>query len=327
MYILCKLSCGTVATNSPYFSTRVLKSITLRTKRGTVLQTINPAYTISRIDEIYGTSVYNQIFQGLEPDGDFSGTTTCVIPLFFFFSEGVSTFLQTRMLEQLELECIVADTRQDMTLSADLTSAKFELYTMYFDEHTSNKFYDQILTTKAPIERALVGSYDTFYEDTVVCSAGSTSARLLLRCPFPLFNLHLSLQSYKNPIAGSVQKIKTVKITTGGTNLIEFDHRMNYAFSGEQKSFNEVGTLVLWFSKNRDRTVDSGLITFNEAMFPVYLDITFDSSAYDYVLSAFAEYRTYYKVSEKGEIAMSSMYDLDQLNSSTAPAYLSGGLS
>lgn len=322
MYIKCYLSTGAVAsTVESYFATKIFKSISLRTKRGTTLQKITPQYTHMRLDEICTTQLYNQMTAGIEPDQPFvNGEVTVVVPCFFFFSEDDSTFLPTRPLESLELELIVNDSKEAMGMSVNLTSMSFEIFALFHDTNESNKF-DDLTYTKKSVPKLLKGTYDVFNEDQVTCATGTTSARLLLRCPYPTFALHLSLVRADS----NRRTIKTVKLTTGGNTLIEFDYRMNYVFYGEQRAYIDNGTVSLYFSKLKSRFRDSGLIVFNKEMHPCYIDITFDALDTDYIFYAFEEYRSNFLVSPIGEISIPTSFDLDQLNSSMEKATLSGG--
>ena len=322
LYIKCTLSTGLVAsTVETYFATKIFKSIILKTKKGTELQTISPEYSQARIDEVFDTELYTHLAVGLEPDVTFlSGSPTCVIPLFFFFSQDPSVFLKTRSLEQLEVELVVNDSKESMGMSVDLTSLSTEIFALFHDTNESNKFDDHLLTVKSGLPKTIKGSFNIFKEDSFVCLTGATSARLLLRCPYPLYVLHMNL------VAADTSRalIKTCRITTGGNPLIEFDYRMNYQIYGESKAFVENGTVSLFFSKLKNRSTDSGLITFNKEMFPVYLDITFDALASNFTFNAFEEYRTVFDISETGNIIIPPAELLDQNNSSSAVAFLLG---
>ena len=274
LYLKVTLSTGSVACDvDSYFATKIFKEIQLRTKQGTVLQTLNPQYLSARLDEIYSTGLYTNIALSIEPDQLFvNGDPTCFVPLFFFFSESIETALRTRSLEALE---IVATTNNDygsMGLSIDLTSINFELYYLYHDENTSSKITDVIYTEKS-IPREIVSSYNIFQEDPQVIATGATSARLLLRCPFPTFALHISLVDANS----NRFQVKTMSLTVGGTTIVNLDYRINYDMFGANKAYLENGSFTYFFSRNRRRCADSGLITFSRSMFPCYLDITFDA--------------------------------------------------
>ena len=319
LYIKATLSTGDVlATMETYFGAKLFKNVYLKTKKGTVLQNVFVEYTVARLDELADSQLMTKINAGLEADGDFSaGSQTVIVPLFFFFSNE-NAFLKTRDLEQLELECVVNESKESMGMDVDLTSASFELYALYHDTNGSNKFSELTLSKKS-IPRVLKGSFNTFEEDLVVCASGSTSAKLLLRCPHPSYVLHVSLVNATT----QREQIKTVKIVVKGNTLIEFDYRMNYQFYGQQNSIVSSGTVSLFFSKLCSRYIDSGLVTFSKEMFPCYLEVTFDSLGSDYTLHAFEEYRTNFPVNDYGEIHLSndikdSTEGLDQVNSSTS---------
>lgn len=315
LYIKCTFECAAASLFETYFATKVFKEIIFKTKRGTVLQRIVPEYSQARVDEYYNTEIYTHLNAGIEPDSDFSVATTCVVPLFLFFSEDELSFLGTRNLEPLELECLVNESKDSMGLELDLTSAEYSLYALYHDVNGSNKISDESYTKK--IVRPLSFSFNCFVEDNVVCPAGSTSAKLLLRCPHPSYVLHVSLLNSQTVR----RQINTLKLTIGGNTLIEMDYRMNYQMYATTKSFVESGTFSLFFSKFKDRKVDSGLITFSKEMFPCYLEVTFDSIASEYTLNAIEEYRTMFSTDDKGYIGLSedtifSKEGFDQLNSS-----------
>jgi hypothetical protein len=325
LYIKATLSTNsTASTVETYLAAKLLREINLRTKQGTILQTILPFYTHMRIDEIYGSELYNCIAQGTEPDITFaSGSPTCFIPLFYFFSESLYTSLSTRSLEPLEIECLTNFDKGTMGLSVDLTSATFELYALYHDENTSSAITDKSYTLKHDIPKHLYGSYNIFQEDSQVVLATSTTARLLLRCPFPLFALHASLVA-----ADSTRTlIKTMKLTVGGVEILNMDYRINYQNFGNHNSFLENGTTSYFFSRNKARDADSGLIVFSKSMFPCYLDVTFDALAADSTLNIFEEIRTHFEISPEGKIGLNTSDQegtLQQLNSSTQPANLLG---
>ncbi len=292
----------TASTVETYLATKIFKQIRFRTKRGTILQYITPSYSSMRIDETINTPLNTFLSNSIEPDIAFAdGDPSVIVPLFLFFSEDQYSFLNTRNLEQLELELTVNDSKESMGMEVDLTSAIFELYSLFHDTNESNANSDFYYTKKPGVQRSLVGSYNMFEEDDLVCPQSSTSAKLLLRCPHPLFVLHMSLIDENTNRA----QIKTVKITVGSRVMMEFDYRMNYQMYGHQRAFLENGTVSLYFSKLRERCYDSGLITFSKEMYPAYLEITYDSLPADYTLHSFEEYRTNYTIDDIGQISLS----------------------
>lgn len=325
LYIKCYLSTGSVTvTPETGFSPKIFKEVTLRTKKGTTLQTITPSYTGARLDSLYGSELYTAISVGLQPDGagNFSdGIETCFVPLFFFFSEGLETSLNTRCLEQLELECVTNDNTGLLGLgSTDLTSATFELFALYHDINNSSKITDFSYTNKINVPKYLFGSYNCFQEDVTVISTGSTRARLLLRCPFPTFAIHVTLIANDS----TQTQINTLRLNIAGRDLVNLDYRINYQMYGFTSSFLESGTFTYFFSRNKTRNSDSGLITFSKSMFPCYLDVTFPALSSDSSLIVLSEYRTQFNVNLKGEISLNTSDmpgTLQQANSSNDPIY------
>ena len=316
LYIKLTVSNGLQAsTVESYFATKVFKYIRLRTKNGLTLQTFTPRYLQARIDQLYNPPIYQYLALSMEPDTDFDlGDPTCFVPLFCFFSEDVSTMIDVRNMEQLELELITNDSKESMGLEVDLASIQAELYCLYHDSNSSDK---------VP-QSNLKGSYEIFEEDTITILSGSTSARLLLRCPHPLFSLNLALVDSDS----NRTQIKTIKLSFGDRTFLDLDYRINYQNYGSNKAFLENGTFSYFFNKLKERSVDSGLITFDQNMAPVYLDITFDSLGSDYTLYAFEEYRTYFEV-VNGMVQLSDdikgwREGLFQLNSSMSQVKLSG---
>lgn len=327
-YVKATLGNGTLSeTPEPFLGARIFKKIYLRTKNGTVLQELTPEYTLNRIDELQNTPLYRWTEVGCEPQTNFSdGNVELVIPLFFYFSESQLSFFRTRPLEQCELEFEVNDTAGNMGMTTTLTSASFEFYFKYFDTDDSSRAMNQLDTVKNSslnykIPKYLYGSFNIFREDEKTVLAGSTTTRLLLRCPNPTFALHVSLVNS----SGKFKQIKNLKIVTGGVDLVDMDYRVNYDLFNNKQSFGGVGTTTLWFSKNKSRTEDSGLIVFSKAMHPSYLELEFDSLDSDYILKTYCEHRTLFAVSEQGFINFSTDFEgslMDQMNTENSASFI-----
>jgi hypothetical protein len=322
LFIKCTLSTGDVATTpETLFATKIFETIVLRTKNGTTLQTITPRYTNGRVSETTGTPLYNYLQESIDPSGaaPFAQTEVVYVPLFFFFSEKITTFLNTRNLEQLELECTVAANKENMGMTVALTSATFELYLKYFDVDSSNKFSDQILTKKTGIPKQLYGSFDIFREQNVINSSTSTSASLLLRCPHPAYVMHLSLVNQNS----DRKTINNVKIKFGASEFLDIDRKMNYDLFEIKHGTLDTEVLSIWFSKMKDRTVDSGLLLMSGSTFPAYLEVEFDPNdppdITEYTLYTMFETRTNFSVNDKGTVYLSQDYsELEQANSDGA---------
>jgi hypothetical protein len=162
LYIKCTLSTQSgAATVESYFASKIFSEISLDTLTGTTLQRITPEYTAMRIDSLYNTPLYDHIAIGLEPSAAFStGTVTCIVPLFYFFSESIGSFLDTRNLEQLVINCRTADTKEAMGMSLNLKTASYELFCLFHDENTSNKNSDKYWSIKQGLPKNLISSWD-----------------------------------------------------------------------------------------------------------------------------------------------------------------------
>ncbi len=311
------------------FAAKILSQIILRTKQGVILQTISPEYTLMRIDELSGSSSsFQRISVGLDPDDSFStiappaivtsGTCTVYLPLFMFFSEGVTNFLNTRMLEQLVLDVQIAPDNASMGIvelnegdfpPPAITSITMTVYSTYHDVNTSSIIPSQPFSRKPGVPKSLVLSYNTFYEEDTLLVVGQSSARLLLRNNQALFNVHSFIRSNSDTTR---VKINTITISVVGHEIVrELPLELNYTKYSEDRGYIDSEAYSYWFSECESRLYDSGLITFNsdDSMFPVFLTVTFDPlSASEtfpeetWTLKVFSEYRTNHEVSSLGDI-------------------------
>ncbi len=324
MFIKVVLSTGNVAsTVQPGLGFKIFKSIKLMTKKGTTLQYLTPEYQLMRCDEMNGTPLFDYIENAITENVNFvDGDVTVFVPLFLFFSDRSNLYLSTRHLEQLQLELITNDNYSLFGLTVDITSITCELCSLYYDTNTSNTFLDEILTKKVP--KNIRGSYSCFEEDAQIIANGATSLSYILRCPYPTFAIHFTA------LAANSQKaqIKNVKLRFGNRTFVDIDYRINFQLSGKPKGFISDGTFSYYFSKEKDRNVDSGLITFSKEMSPTYVEIEFLSAIPDstYTLKTFCEYRTNFEVSELGEISISNTVKKNEgqnsMNTVQAPADL-----
>lgn len=293
LYVKCTLSTNGVSTTvESYLGTKIFRSIRIKTKNGTTLQKFTPMYLQSRIDQLWLSPIYSYLQVSMMPDIAFSaGSPTVFVPLFCFFSESELSFLQTRHLEQLEVEFITNRNKGAMGLSNDLTSLDTELYCLYHDDKEMPM-----------IQRNLISSYNIFEENTTVVPSGSTSAKILLRCPHPAFSLNFCLVDSTSNIA----EIKTLKLSFADRTFLELDYRINYQNYGTPRAYLEAGIFTYFFNKYKERSYDSGLIQFNGALAPVYAEITFDSLSANHTLYIFEEYRTIFNIDDKGIIQLST---------------------
>jgi len=305
IFVKFTLSTGAVASDvDSYFATKIMKYIRLTTSTGNVLQTITPRYSQARIDQMYGNPNWSWMSLCIEPDATFaSGEVTCILPLSLFFSEDPNCFLNTRQLEQLELEFVTNDGRGYMGMSQNLISIGVEVFSTYHNTYETSRNDDFTYTIKGGMmPKTLYGSYNMYEEDNQTCLAGTTSKTFLLNCPNPVFTLNLALVDSNSNRA----EIKTLKLKVGNDEFLNIDYRMNFQIYGRQSGYLENGTFTYFFDKEKSRTTPSGLITFSKAFYPCYATIEFDALPGNYTLYTFEEYRTRYDVKDDGTIKLST---------------------
>ncbi len=303
LFIKSYMSNGRVAdVVEPLLGTRIFKKIRLSTRRGTNLQTLVPEYLQARIAELKGSQIYEKIADSVEPSGDFvDSDPTAITPLFLFCSEDETTMLNTRNYENLVLELETNDDEFLLGMSTPLTFIYFEVYGLFFDTDTSSSITDHLNTKKTGLTRQIVGSYNIFFEDNVNIVNGQTSAKLLLRCPHPTFAIHGVIQ---NDVTASIE-ITRVKMSFGNRVFLDLDYTMNYQFFGKQQGYLESTAFSYFFSKMKERNIDSGLITFSKEMSPCIIEYFFVSNG-DYTIKTLCEYRTNFKVDETGFVSLSN---------------------
>jgi len=306
LYIKLTLSTGLAAiTPASMLATKIFKKITLRTKRGTTIQKLTPEYIQARIGELEGTPLYTKIESSIDSSSLFSaGSVVVYVPLFFFFSENENVFLNTRKYEQLELEMQFNDTSELMGMeTVDLTSVTCDFYGLFHDTNGSSYTNDMIFTNKNPEQ--VKGSYDIFFEDNQTVSDSSTSTKFILRNPHPTFAMHIIITNQD----GDTKNINRIKMSIGSRIILDLDLLMNYTFYGSKKGFIDSNAFTYYFSKMKERSVDSGLIIFSKEMSPTTLELFYDSDAIptgaNYVIKTVMEHRTNFTINEKGEFSLS----------------------
>jgi len=325
--VFIKFYASTVALADPaeqsLLASRICKYIVLRTKGSRkIIQRLTSEQMFMRINELKNTPLYSQMSPGLDADKLWTtaGEVSMMVPLFWFFSEDVYNSLQTRYLEQLEIECIINDDAPTMGMSADFATLRLELIFKYFDTDLANKNNQFQYTEKPEIRKSLGASYDCFEEDTVTINSGDTSAKLLLRCPYPSFAIYIAMvdeDAYR-------RQVKAIQFEIDGNLLPLIDYRANYELGSHNPSFTNAGTFTYDFSKLKSRTRDSGLMLFTDEMAPTYLHVYFDDPAREFELKVFSEYRTVITADDKGFLTLQpTRNELPYTSSSLIPNFKS----
>lgn len=322
----------TIATG---FAAKIMSQINWKTHSGTVLQTITPQYTLMRLDELnHSDSSYQRIEVGMTPPSSFTNgnpvgpvftSGACIVysPLFLFISESKDAFLDTRHLEQTYFELNTAQTTSELGFfnsdtfeDISLTSIVPTLHFLYFDDPNTSLNDFVLGTKKQGLPKQLYNSYNTFYEEKVPIPTGATSMKMLLRCNYPLYNLH----SFLINADSSRASIKKISLSIKGNYILrEFDNSLNYTMFSTDKGFATDEAFSYWFSDLESRTEGSGLITFSssDSLFPTYLEVFFDTAPIGQVLHVFEDYKTIHDVmgtgvilenNEGGKLQMKSNY-------------------
>lgn len=301
IFIKMTLSAAGDANPASYLATRVLKNIYVQgAKTGTLLSNIQPLYSLVRYDQLTQTSMQNFLQNCLDPNEDFeANTVTLYLPLFSFFSDSGVSALPTRSLEDLEIIAYTNDDADLMGLADDLTDATFEAFFVYYDTPSTKTFKDNngdnMLYGTVP---KLIGTYDTYYEEPLAVPTGSTEAKILLRCPEPVFNICFAV---KDPITSDFVNITRFKLTMGREDVVDLDTRINFTLSTKDEvSYVDGSVCCYWFSEERNRQINTGLTVFTDSFAPSYLTVYFDETTADSNLYVFYEIRTQIDVNKSG---------------------------
>ena len=316
LYIKCEMQTSATEDSfvcQPGLATRIFDEVSLRTLGSdTILAVIKPEYSFMRIDEYVGTPLESRYAAAISPPATFNESTsptvtirnaTVFLPLSFWFSETPNTFLNTRNMEEL---CVFIRTNSSKELMGmpdmSFDNATFTLMCLYQDTNNSSLNSELKNSVKVGLPRTIKGSYDTFFEERVNISIGQTSQKLLCRCPYPAFALHAVLL---NPLTQTRANIQRMTLTVNGVKFLDLDYRINFQnYALFNKGFVESEAFSYWLSIQKDRSVDSGLITcsIGDNMAPFIMEVFFDGPTAAHELVTFWEYRTNFSVGETGTI-------------------------
>jgi len=94
-------------------------------------------------------------------------------------------------------------------------------------------------------------------------------------------------------------------LSVNGVKFLDLDYRINFQnYALFNKGFVESEAFSYWVSIQKDRSVDSGLITcsIGDNMAPFIMEVFFDGPSAAHELITFWEYRTNFSVGETGTI-------------------------
>lgn len=286
--------------------TRIAKLITLKQKSNqTIIAEVNPQYSMNRLDELDGTRLYEQLSRSVESTTDLSvigvNTGEVIIPIPAWFCHKGNE-LQTRYLGELELELISNDNKESMGLPVDVTSIDYELIIKYYE----NTFYESCDFPKDIYGYAM-------YQNTKSVPSGSTSANILINCPFPVFASHFLCYSEDQDL----YDISRVVLKSSNVTLNDIDKRAMYNYDNDYDaniSIGGTGSLPMYFNQKPDRKVmeNNSYISFSQALYPCIATVYFRSAlASDATLSVVSEYKKKFEISREGFITTPLMGTFD----------------
>ena len=282
----------TITTTGPFnapqpidpFTPFLLSNISLKTDTST-LQKITPLYTLARLSQLNGTSLYTKmtnnvtngtLYQGgiaaLGPLGA-GGFTSIVLhlPLFFFFSDDANAPLDMHGRKQLYIE-ITENSQSGMGLPNNANTLQTSFYELI-------SVFEQRESYGVP--RPILKSYDIFIEDTQTIAATAASVRFRLRCPYDVFAVSFILLK---GVALEQPVILSFKIETPTSTLFDMSYNINYLLSDDPNiGSNTAGGAV---------TIPLGSCRFSQNMSPSFLTLTFAAPTDNCTLYTLSQHRT-----------------------------------
>ncbi len=299
-----------------FLAFKIPSDIFLETSQKVCLMHIKPEYHIYKFEQTSHTGVFNQIQRCSQPPDNFlrvigpapttSGTCTISIPIFFFFSVLGGIPLDVRNIENLQIRIII-NTREAMGIQTaggvlqTLTGLDVRIINESYNSNLSQKNHFQYGPSKLPIYQSLKNTYNVFYEDTVDLATGSSSATILLRCPYPCVNLLGTINYQNNRIQINKYSIKVRNSYIVGGDSIDTAIDTNTGFdlaNLNDTAFNQIEYLEHFFNKKNNIFSDTGMVSFSDqdAFYPTYLTVYYDTLIAPSKLHIFEEYITSFSV-------------------------------
>lgn len=262
VYFKSNLTTNGTANPFPFLGCRVFDQIIVRTKRGTILFQQSPQYCQSRLDSLENTPIRIQLEKATTPDATWSNNTISVItPLFAWFSEP-NKALQTKYVEELEIECTVAADYNKMGIdNVSLTAGTFEVYLKYYDD-----------VEYKPYRTGKVLGYDTYVETPITNASGATSSTVYLTCPFPVIDTNVALVNQNQ----ALYEVNRINVVSKGSELLDVDRRMLYSLGTRKEiSVDDGGYVCLFWGSEHDRNRVSDYMIFNKSMHPCAMTVSY----------------------------------------------------
>ncbi len=275
------------------------KKMTLQTKSTVPLTSNTNNYLSVRTDELAQSPINSLVADAMEPSPTFNATTSVFyVPFFAWFSDSIDKMIPTFYLEQLELVCEVAGSKEEMGLPADVTSASYRLVCEYHDDlvRRSNPF---------PLSWEV---YDVFEEMPVLNNGTNNYTETTMSCSFPVFVNHSLIKDSSQQMG----TITNVSYKVAGEEIVNTSPRIMFSLaSGGETLPTDVNmepnsATSYYFSRLRGNQArgpkNTDFVNFTRSMYPCVIraDHTADATKYLYNV---CEYKVILDIDSEGRVS------------------------
>ena len=225
----------------------------------------NTTYTLSRIDRLKGTSLYDQMINACTIQEDpWVGPQTISLPLFFWPIDG--QMFNPADYQNLTVSVITKTSKEAMGFEEDLTLNNIKLFTIY----------EQM---ESYVKKPLKNSYNITQDLTRVAS-GVSRTIVKLNNPSEILSLNFMLRKVSN--GGVIGIINSVVVDCPTGNIGTFDNLTNFDLNTSVGK-NDGSTFQIDFSE---------YIKSNRNMFPLICTVNHATTGEAYDLYTTYEYRS-----------------------------------
>lgn len=210
------------APSSPY----IIENVFLESN-GVAFARVNTTYTVSRIDQLYGSGLYDKMIRACNFTGTFDSVQTVSLPLFFYVIDGQT--LDVSNYDNVTIRVTTKSTRQQMGLGADPTSISLKLVTIY-NQYRNNSHGDHGVINSVPV-LPLKNSYNITSENFPILT-GETSKIVGLNNQSKVRSLIFMIRRNADArIAGLISGVK-LRYTNGTEET--YDNLTNFNLSDNE---------------------------------------------------------------------------------------------
>ncbi len=244
---------------SPY----IIENVFLESN-GIAFARVNTTYTLSRIDSLSGSGLYNRIIAASSISGTFDSVQTISMPLFFFAIDG--QVFDPSTINNLTVRVTTKSSAAAMGFSGDPTSISVKLTTIYDQGSSASRL-------SCPPLKNFYG----ITQDQYAVSAVSSQSIVSLANPSKVKSLIFMIR--RNANGSTIAPISSVKLRFSDGSESSFDNLTNYNINGPQDGTNDGSTFK----------VSLDYLKMNRNMNPVQATVNY-SALYESTLFVVYEY-------------------------------------